>query len=187
VAARRRAVVLDDFTEVVEARLRELEQQVADMRAQIGAIQADAGRKVDELQTALRSKEDLTARLRDVLRLEAAENGARDFDVDASVSLPMAGHSAQRNLADAAYELLSETRLEYHYRDLAEELLRRGVLIKGRDPAVNLIAHLVRDGRFIRPKRGVYALKELNPRTRSVGLRRRKASQKSPRPARQKA
>lgn len=171
-----------DFVAATEHRLAELEEEARRIRAQIAEIQADAARRVNELQTSLRAKEELAARLRDVLRIETGENGVGEYQEDATVpvSSPV---RPPTNLADAAYQLLAETRREYHYRELAQELLDRGVLINGRDPATNLIAHLVRDNRFARPKRGVYALREWNPKAHSVGQRKRKSRRKRRRPA----
>jgi len=47
-----------------------------------------------------------------------------------------------------------------HYRDIVQELQRRNIHVSGRDPGLNMIAHIHKDTRFCRPKRGHYALSE---------------------------
>jgi hypothetical protein len=79
------------------------------------------------------------------------------------------------SIADMAYQLLKETGKEYHYKELAEALIDRGVHIPGSNPASSLVARIHDDPRLIRPRRGVYALKESYPaNTSSVGTRRTK-------------
>jgi hypothetical protein len=66
------------------------------------------------------------------------------------------------SVADMAYEVLSrrEDQEPIHYSQLAEEIMSEGKLIPGQNPAANLIAHLGRDGRFVRTGRGTYGLAE---------------------------
>jgi len=73
-------------------------------------------------------------------------------------------------LAQAVYETLKGTEPEegkpgdpMHYRDLVAALEGRRVYISGRDPGLNLVAHIHKDSRFVRPLRGMYALKEWYP------------------------
>lgn len=70
-----------------------------------------------------------------------------------------------------------------HYRDLADEILRRGAVIRGQDPAAALVSRMTQDDsrraeadkRFIRPtSKGFYALREDYPDARNVGARRRR-------------
>ena len=56
------------------------------------------------------------------------------------------------------------------------KLQMRGVAIGGKNPANTLLAHLSRDERFYRPSRGTYALREWNPKAKSVGVRRKKGA-----------
>ena len=74
-----------------------------------------------------------------------------------------------------------------HYRDLADEILRRGAVIRGQDPAAALVSRMTQDDsrraegerRFIRPtSKGFYALREDYPDARNVGARRRRREQK---------
>ena len=177
----------ETFILVIKERLADLEREIAEIRAQIGDIQAEAAQRVDVLQAALRNKDEMATRLQEIIRIEGADRRGSEIDVQTGNQVSD-GHDLEPvKLADAAYALLAESRRAYHYRDLARELMSRGVVIKGRDPATNLIAHLVHDDRFIRPQRGVYALKELNPKTRSVGRRKRKAVVKASRTATKRA
>ena len=69
-----------------------------------------------------------------------------------------------------------------HYRDLADELIVRGAVIRGQDPAGALVSRMTQDDkrrdegdkRFIRPtSKGFYALREDYPDARNVGARHR--------------
>lgn len=82
-------------------------------------------------------------------------------------------------LAQAVYEILKETEPgpdqpgePMHYRDLVSALEAKKVYISGRDRGLNLVAHIHKDPNFVRPKRGMYALKEWYPKDqRDVGKR----------------
>lgn len=86
-------------------------------------------------------------------------------------------------LLDMVEEILRERAGEpMHYRDLAEELIKRGAVIRGQDPAGALVSRMTQDDnrraegerRFIRPtSKGFYALREDYPNARNVGTRRR--------------
>ncbi len=71
-----------------------------------------------------------------------------------------------------------------HYRDLADEIVKRGAVIRGQDPAGALVSRMTQDDnrrdekdrRFIRPtSKGFYALREDYPDARNVGARRRRS------------
>lgn len=109
---------------------------------------------------------------------------------------PRAGNPAPRRLApgaastptpkllDMAEEILRERKGEpMHYRALADEIMRRGAVIRGKDPAAALVSRITQDekrladgkGRFVRPtSKGFYALREDYPNARNVGARRRR-------------
>lgn len=85
--------------------------------------------------------------------------------------------SSTEAILDTAEAILRERNKEpMHYRDLADELSRRGIVIGGKNPAGGLISRLSGDDRFVRPtSKGFYGLREDYPRIkRSVGERRRK-------------
>ena len=87
-------------------------------------------------------------------------------------------------LLDMAEQVLRERKGEpMHFRDLADELVRRGAVIRGQDPAGALVSRMTQDDsrradedrRFIRPtSKGFYALREDYPQARNVGARRRR-------------
>ena len=87
-------------------------------------------------------------------------------------------------LAQAVYETLKGSEPApgqpgepMHYRDLVTTLEGQRVYISGRDPGLNLVAHIHKDARFVRPQRGMYALKEWNPEEQhNVGGRANKKS-----------
>ena len=90
-------------------------------------------------------------------------------------------------LLDMVEKVLRERNGEpMHYRDLADELIERGAVIRGQDPAGALVSRMTQDDnrraegdkRFIRPtSKGFYALREDYPDARNVGARRRKREQ----------
>ena len=87
-------------------------------------------------------------------------------------------------ILDMAVQVLRERNGEpMHYRDLTDELVRRGAVIGGQDPAGALVSRMTQDDnrradgekRFVRPtSKGFYALREDYPDARNVGARRRK-------------
>ncbi len=87
-------------------------------------------------------------------------------------------------LLDMTEQVLRERKGEpMHYRDLADELMRQGAVIRGQDPAAALVSRMTQDDkkraeadrRFIRPtSKGFYALREDYPNARNVGARRRR-------------
>ena len=76
-------------------------------------------------------------------------------------------------LCDIAAEVLRERgRDPMYYKELAEEVIKRGGVLGGKTPEATLTARLVRDERFVRPtSKGFYALREHYPNARNVGAR----------------
>ena len=72
-------------------------------------------------------------------------------------------------IAAAVFEILKDREnldLEdrpVHYRHLVQEIEDRGIYVSGRDPGLNMVAHIHKDERFHRPKRGFYGLTEWYP------------------------
>ncbi len=64
-----------------------------------------------------------------------------------------------RQAVDIAAQVLAERNTAMHYRDIYEEIQRRGILIRGANPANTLLTRMLRDGRF-KPaaQRGSYVL-----------------------------
>lgn len=99
-------------------------------------------------------------------------------------SEPSTASTPTPKLLEMAEEVLRERQGEpMHYRDLADEILRRGGVIRGQDPAAALVSRMTQDDnrrdeadrRFIRPtSKGFYALRDDYPDARNVGARRRR-------------
>lgn len=91
-------------------------------------------------------------------------------------TLKSAENSTDRSLADDVVGLLREHGKPLHYREIAQTLQDRGVVLpKGKDPAANLLAHFFKDPRVYRPQRGTYALRD-GRSVHSVGTRRLRPS-----------
>jgi len=158
------------LVEVLKSELQAVGRELDDVRAQEDGVKLEMAERLRSLsETRMR----LEARLRHIQALLALEGHPVESDaVGPGVVLPSPDGGS---LADTAYQLLAETRQEYHYQELAAELQLRGVRIPGKEPANNLVAHIHGDPRFVRPKRGVYGLAEWYPKgTQSVGTRKRK-------------
>ena len=84
-----------------------------------------------------------------------------------------AGDGTSSNVCDIAVEILSERNGEsMYYKDLAEEVIRRGGRLTGPTPWASLTARMVQDPRFVRPvAKGFYALRKDYPNARNVGAR----------------
>jgi hypothetical protein len=101
----------------------------------------------------------------DELVFSEASLSERDYDPGKGPTVRGKGDS----IAAAVFDILKER--EYlemedrplHYRQLVQEIENRGIYISGRDPGLNMIAHIHKDQRFHRPKRGFYGLTEWYP------------------------
>jgi hypothetical protein len=59
-----------------------------------------------------------------------------------------------------------------YYKELADEVIKRGGVLGGKAPEATLTARLVRDERFVRPtSKGFYALRADYPNAPNVGAR----------------
>lgn len=83
-------------------------------------------------------------------------------------------------IAELTYDYLSSqgNKKSIHYNELTQNLMSKGVLIPGKNPAANLLSHISRDERFVRTGPGTYGLKEWGlsemPSSRKKKSRRRK-------------
>jgi hypothetical protein len=128
-----------DRTKTLVAWRKELEDQLDQLRRQQMELQDDISRKEAQLRN-----------IDQLLESEGhpvAEYGGIDTGRGAS-------------LADRAFSVLKESGKPWYYRELAERLREIGVHISGNDRAANLLAHIGRDERFQRVKRGTYGLTE---------------------------
>ncbi len=122
-------------------------------------------RRQAELLDEISNKE---AQLRNINQLLEGEG----YPIDES---RVADGRKEGSLADRAFAFLKETDKPWYYRELAERLKEVGVHIPGNDRAANLLAHISRDERFQRVKRGTYGLTEW--KTRMLARRRSRTSE----------
>jgi len=161
---------------------------------------------IGSLETSLRGERDRLQREIEQLRDEIAEkkllsrakeerlghvkallssDSATDSKPAPRRSETSAASTPTPKLLEMVEQVLRERKGEpMHYRDLADEILRRGAVIRGQDPAAALVSRMTQDDsrraegdkRFIRPtSKGFYALREDYPDARNVGARRRRA------------
>ena len=149
------------LADLLNAESRELHERLAELDRQIADLQNERRR--------------LQERHRHITAL-LPEEGEKEGSLR---MLPKLGRPSGSSPTSALLELAAAVLHErspapMHYRDLWEEVERRGGVIEGQDAAMGLISRLSRDERFCRPtSKGFYALRADYPRARNVGARRR--------------
>lgn len=128
--------------------------------------------KAQDLIAGVAKKKRAIEALEELIRIEGGQvpeepQSVVAFPSSTRVSTP---------ITDAAYGILGERRAPMHYHQLAREVQALDVPLGGRNPANTLLAHLSRDSRFYRPGRGIYALREWDPKARSVGVRHKRGA-----------
>jgi len=164
------------FGSVLSEQLAEVGRQLEELKAREEAIRAEVAERLRGLAEERTRLEARARHIQALLALEGQAGGVpvRQHEEDRGPSDAWLD-SGSISLADAAHRVLQEVGRELHYKDLATELQLRGISIPGKDPPINLVAHIHEDPRLIRPKRGVYALREWYPRLKaSVGTRKRR-------------
>lgn len=134
-------------------------------------VDKEAARAQQILAEVEKKKQALDA-LEKLIRMEGGTIAEEPKSV---VAFPTAGRVSS-HISDAVHQVLEERGEPVYYQELAREIQLRGVAIGGQTPANTMLAHLSRDGRFYRPARGTYALREWNPKARNVGARRKKGA-----------
>ena len=137
-------------------------------------------KEIEALEMACQAKENRLVHVKALLATStpAASNPPRNQSRSNATSTPTA------RLLDMAEQVLRDRQGEpMYYRDLAEELIRQGAVISGKDPAASLVARMTQAdkgkpaeaARFVRPtSRGFYALREDYPQARNVGAKRKR-------------
>ena len=163
----------DTLDEVLRSERSKLQQDIEKLR-----------RKILEKERECQNKEARLGHINALLSTEPSVNDtAKEKPAQSrSPSTPTA------QLLEMVEQVLRERSGEpMHYRDLSDELIRRGAIIRGQDPAGALVSRMTQDDnrraeeerRFIRPtSKGFYALREDYPNARNVGARRRKVEAK---------
>ncbi len=147
--------------------LRDKRQEVL---AEIEALRTQA----TELGARLAAKEGQLRNLEDLLALES---GGGDSNAATAAARPRGTPTTGQRFTDAAVDLLAAHGAPVHYQDLARMLAEHDVYVPGKDPAANLIAHMLRDPRFGRAAgRGMYGLAGWP----SVGASRSRGVKKAP-------
>lgn len=130
---------LTEQRELYERAKQELRAELRRINGELAKVEA-AGRAVEEL-----------------LLIEAPELVTKPSP-EGEVDLKLLPMPSTRPFLEAAYALLLEGGVPVYYRELAERVRARGVVIPGQNPAQNLYAHLRRDRRFVLTGPGTFAL-----------------------------
>jgi hypothetical protein len=141
-----------DLLQQLEARARQMESELATNHERLRDLQND----IRASQSALDALTQVIAYERGG-RGDEAGGGSRVLHLQVQREEPL---TQSRVIADAAYAVL-EAEGPLHYRELTRRILDQGVAVGGSDPNAGVIGALVRDGRFYRPRRGVYYVREL--------------------------
>jgi len=121
-------------------------------------------RKIIQLKAELDREEHEAGLLEELLRLrsrssnEAQESAAElfTFSIAGGANVSPSRHA----VVDEVAEILADEGHPLHINDIMKVLTDLAVPLPGRGDQANVIAHMRRDPRFVRPSRGVYALKE---------------------------
>lgn len=148
-----------------EEYIRSLQWRLDSIKDEIATIQ----NRIRELFREVENKQQQAQNIIMLLALEGSNIDDPELASLTNVAIP-----------DLAYDyLLSQgTKKSMHYNELTQVLKFKGVLIPGKNPAANLLAHISRDERFVRTAPGTYGLKEWGlsemPPSRKKKSRRRK-------------
>lgn len=135
-------------------------------------LESEADTLREQIETARKQLTNVEARLVHVRALLGQyANGFGGVDARSPGLKTSAGPTA--TVCDIAVDVLRERdRVTMYYKDLAQEVIRRGGVLNGKTPEATLNARMVRDERFVRPmSKGYYALREDYPTARNVGAR----------------
>lgn len=157
--------------------VRQMEGRARDLEAELSKKQE----RLRQLQNEIRASQTAIDALKQVIAFERTSRGeVVEVVAQSWVAPPRLNRNElgtqTKAIGDAALKIL-EAEGPLHYRELTNKLLNAGVAVGGSDPNAGVIGALVRDGRFFRPRRGVYYVRELaSGPVRNVGERRRKGA-----------
>lgn len=170
-------------TETLKESIGEASKSVRDREEAVSKAQAGLAEAERELGLLVE-----LAEIRGLQLPEAGEvsSAARDKTSNGAVAEPAArrGSRGKASLLAAVIDILGESGEPMQIRELMAAVQKRDVTIPGRGQQANLIAHISRDPRITRPRRGFYALQEWDgdagplpaPQPRRAGARRRGTS-----------
>lgn len=149
---------MNNLNTLLEAERSRLESEQADLQEQV--------RMGAERLAKIRS------RLEHILALLGKESQAGGHREDSQTPSGPSDNTTS-TICDIAVAILSERNAEpMYYKDLAEEVVKRGGILNGVTPWATLTARMVQDERFVRPTaKGFYALRRDYPTARNVGAR----------------
>jgi hypothetical protein len=128
-----------------------LKQVLDEVRGRISERQ----RELDELQNALKEDRAEEALLKS---LYALKTGSRDGPTPATGRRTRGGEAHQ--VVEESVAILQEAGRPVHISELMSALGERGTPIPGSGTQANVISHITRDDRIVRPSRGMYGLVE---------------------------
>ena len=127
-------------------------------------MQQESDQVASELQKILSELEPLIEQRR---RLEERQRALKTvmstYQPTARATGPTgAVATGERHFIEVAHDILAQSG-EMYYEDLLARLTDMGVSVPGRNPGANLIAHISRDKRFRRVRRGTYSVQPSPP------------------------
>lgn len=145
------------------------------LRAERQQLETEAAGLQGQLKEAQERLSGLQRRLEHVRALLDEKEPPETPD---AISQASRGYSAngRSHVCDIAETILGERNGQpMYYKELAQEVIRRGGDLYGATPWANLTARMVQDPRFVRPTaKGFYALRRDYPNARNVGARRQR-------------
>lgn len=147
---------------------KEFRNTVSEKLKELKAESQELGKEIEERQNRVAKNAQLITHLEGILDLSSNEQE--------SSSPPLLRKASYREVSDLVEKILAECgKKPVHYRELADEVQRRGVELGGADPARTLVAKISKEPRFVRPvSRGFYALRKDYPDARNVGEHKRR-------------
>ena len=177
-----RTVLLQEL-DSLDLQLEELSERESLIQDELQAVQKER-RRNQELREHARALLEYRERNDDLVLSSglASEMSMIDRSLNMDVTERSTGDSKPNTsdtLSQAVYETLKNTEpspgepgIPMHYRDLVAALESRKIYVSGQDRGLNLVAHIHKNPNFVRPKRGMYGLKEWYPETQqNVGKR----------------
>jgi hypothetical protein len=144
------------------------------LRAALDDLQiriSEKQRELDELQASIKTDRAEETLLQSLYALKTGRNG--DAPVASSVT-PLRGRSVPHPVVEATVAILQEAARPMHISELMPALQDRRVRIPGSGNQANLISHISRDDRIVRPSRGMYVLREWGSAALATPLNKKK-------------
>lgn len=146
---------------------------LAAARARIARSERERA-ELDQAIAAAREEERLLLRLLGLRRGDVAQVGGADAPPGVPAPSPELAVGRGHPAVLAVIEELAAAGRPVHISELVRLLRRRGIPIPGAGTQANLITHLRRDARLVRPSRGMYGLSAWGLENMPAGLRQRR-------------